>query len=79
MEKNFDNMTLGELRKLQELLSTEIHKREQEERCNAKNKIYELLDEIETICKDNDLTLYRPISYDDDCEVRLSLSDVSVV
>jgi len=79
MEKNFDNMTLGELKKLQESLSTEIQKREEEKRNSAKHEIYKLLDEIDTICRDNNLTLCHPISYKDDYEVCLSVSNISVV
>lgn len=58
MKTNFNEMTMEELKELQELLSTEIDKREKEKRDNARKKIRELLYEVENICADNNFNLY---------------------
>lgn len=58
MEKNFNDMTLKELEKLQELISTEIEERREKERTKAKNKIEELFKEIDKLCRDYNIWLY---------------------
>lgn len=75
MEMNFKNMTTEELDKIQELLLTEVSRRQKEKRKNARNKIYELLNEIETICEDNNFQLFYPIE-DGDYAIELRISEI---
>jgi len=58
MENNFSKMTTGDLKKLQNLLTIEIHKREEEQKEKAKEEIYMLLNEIGAICEKYDISLY---------------------
>jgi len=76
MEKNFNDMTMEELKELQELLETEIDKREEEKRKKVKNKFYELLGEIRKLCIDNNFNLYYT---DENCnDYEISISDLYI-